>query len=296
MRGPRSTSRRSGDDRVAVAPLSTTPPAGPSCDDDDDDDPCPICYVPFASMASGEGPGVAGAVATTDAMAKGATATAETAEAPSAARVVCKVCKHAVCAECDQMLTKAAHEKCPMCRAPRPRRSTLPVQILIHAFHCRDSSCERPQCAETKLILLRMEVHAQHCPKRGLTGADECKVCKLWKALHRTREPEPRPHPAAMAVDAADAAGGDGGVNLDAPPAPIVEVPVPLPHPAGGGQPDTGAAVRARLRELPPAQVKRMLLSHVRGCHNRRCETCRKLRERIRTRAEAAGVQNVFIA
>lgn len=53
--------------------------------------PPQICYVPFASMASGEGPGVAGAVATTDAMAKGATATAETAEAPSAARVVCKV-------------------------------------------------------------------------------------------------------------------------------------------------------------------------------------------------------------
>ena len=85
------------------------------------------------------------------------------------------MCKHAVCAECDQMLTKvegrdrdrvsvrvrvrdrvrsepicraltlpysltltltprlhhphkAGHEKCPMCRAPRPRRSTLPVQ------------------------------------------------------------------------------------------------------------------------------------------------------------------------
>ena len=24
---------------------------------------------------------------------------------------------------------QAGHEKCPMCRAPRPRRSTLPVQV-----------------------------------------------------------------------------------------------------------------------------------------------------------------------
>lgn len=276
-----------------MAPLSTTPPAAPSCDDDDDDS-CPVCYMPFASMANGEGPEAVGAVATTGAKEKEASQTAETAEAPSEARVVCKVCKHSVCAECDQMLTKAGHDKCPMCRAPRPRRSTLPVQILIHTFHCRDSACERPQCAETKLILLRMEVHAQRCPTRGLTGADECKVCKLWRALHSRPPPATRPFPAAVGVDAADAAGGESGANLNDPPAPIA--PVPLLHPGGGGQPDVGAAVRARLRELPPAQVKRMLLSHVRGCHNQRCETCRKLRERIRTRAEAAGAQNVFIA
>ena len=45
--------------------------------------------MPFASMARGEGAQAVGAVATT--MAKDATPTAETAEAATAARVVCKV-------------------------------------------------------------------------------------------------------------------------------------------------------------------------------------------------------------
>ena len=53
--------------------------------------PPQVCYLPFASMARGEGAGAVGAVTTTGAMAQGATPTAETAEATTAARVVCKV-------------------------------------------------------------------------------------------------------------------------------------------------------------------------------------------------------------
>ena len=47
--------------------------------------------MPFASIASGEGAKAVDAVATTGAIAKDATPTAETAEATTAARVVCKV-------------------------------------------------------------------------------------------------------------------------------------------------------------------------------------------------------------
>lgn len=53
--------------------------------------PPQVCYMPFASMANGEGPEAVGAVATTGAKEKEASQTAETAEAPSEARVVCKV-------------------------------------------------------------------------------------------------------------------------------------------------------------------------------------------------------------
>ena len=53
--------------------------------------PPQVCYMPFASMARGEGAQAVGAVATTGAMAEDATPTAETSEAATAARVVCKV-------------------------------------------------------------------------------------------------------------------------------------------------------------------------------------------------------------
>ena len=40
--------------------------------------------------------------------------------------------------------------------------------------------------------------------------------------------------------------------------------------------------LRLRLRELPPGQVKRMLIAHVRHCRNHwRCGICRKVRERL---------------
>ena len=96
-------------------------------------------------------------------------------EAPGAlAAVLCKTCKHAVCAECDTMLTKAGHNRCPMCRAPRPKRSTLPVQVLIHAFHCPDATCERPQCVDTKLVRQRARVRVRGTESRMTVGTSLC--------------------------------------------------------------------------------------------------------------------------
>merc|ERR1719224_266586 len=83
-----------------------------------------------------------------------------------------------------------------MCRTPRaPTRRTLPVQALVHAFHCQDPSCQITTCANTKRVLGRMEAHVQGC-RQEVGGTDECKVCKLWQALHRTRgNGNPRRHP-----------------------------------------------------------------------------------------------------
>ena len=43
--------------------------------------------------------------------------------------------------------------------------------------------------------------------------------------------------------------------------------------------------IRERLRAIDPAQVKRMLLSHVRNCTSINCATCQKLRQRVWARA-----------
>lgn len=165
--------------RVAVI---LTPPAAPF---DDDEDACPVCYVPHG----------AGMV------------------------VLCEVCKHAVCAECDRNLTKAGHERCPMCRAPRPKRSTLPARILIHAFHCRDTTCAMPQCAETKLMVLRMQMHAQNCANRkpgGSGGLNECKVLPTPAPVPvptpnlkpRTRAPALKPPPPPTTLPRCASCGG----------------------------------------------------------------------------------------
>ena len=59
------------------------------------------------------------------------------------------------------------------------------------------------------------------------------------------------------------------------------EIPQPLPQEASEA---LRLRLRLRLRELPPGQVKRMLIAHVRTCRNRwRCGTCRKVRERLAT-------------
>ena len=91
------------------------------------------------------------------------------------------------------------------------RKSTLPVQALVHAFHCTDTQCQQKTCADTKQVLKRMEVHVQQCPtRRAQQSAQhggpppqqaECKACKLWQALHRTtsssgqHQPEPEAEP-----------------------------------------------------------------------------------------------------
>ena len=52
-------------------------------------------------------------------------------------------------------------------------------------------------------------------------------------------------------------------------------------------------AMRARLRQIDPVEMKRMLLLHVRACKNKQCKACNKLRERMKSRAAAAAGQGV---
>ena len=221
--------------RMRGPPLIRTPVVLPPDKHEHGEDECPVCYVSTSSSG------------------------------PRAA-VTCKVCKHAVCGECDVMMTHAGHERCPMCRAPRSSR--LPLHRLLHAFNCADAGCQSPQCADAKLVLLRIEVHAGHCTNLELGGPDECKLCKLWRMLHSSRPPSAL-HAAAFF------------------PAEIRGPPLPQETAGAVSERPDPVAVRAWLRGLPPVQVKSMLLSHVRQCRNQRCEPCRGLRERIRIRAAA---------
>ena len=185
----------------------TTPPPPTASNEDEEDTTCPVCYEP-------------------------------TGDAPLS--VACEVCKHAVCSECDKMLTQGGHVRCPMCRAPWPIQPLPDLRMAIHAFHCTDPACETPQCADAKRVLLEVQMHALKCAARELRcSAAECKVCKLWRAL-MNNSPTPQ------------------------------EIPQ-----------ETSERLRLRLRELPPEQVKRMLMAHVRQCRNRQCATCRKTRERL---------------
>lgn len=138
-----------------LAASSVILPPDAACNEDDEDT-CPVCYeLPPTGVAP--------------------------------ASVACKVCKQAVCGKCDKMLTQTGHGWCPTCRAPRStRRPHLPLHVAIHAFHCTNTACETPQCADAKLLMLRIEVHVQICAARELRGSDECQVCKLWRALNNT--------------------------------------------------------------------------------------------------------------
>ena len=184
------------------AEVAARPAAAPN---EDEEDACPVCYDPLPPTAS-------------------------------SGAVPCNVCKHSVCGDCDKSLTNTGHAQCPMCRAPRRRAPPLPLHMAIHAFHCSNTACDRPQCAYAKLVLLRIEEHTKGCN----TLESECKVCKLWRVLN---------YSSARLLSSPDEEGR-----------------------------------REEGRTWTPDQVKRMLLSHVRQCRNRRCNTCRKLRERLRTR------------
>ena len=154
---------------------------------------------------------------------------------------VCTVCKHAVCCECDTMLRQAGHVRCPLCRAPRQGEPPLPAHMAIHAFHCVDAVCEKPRCTEAKLLLVKIEVHVQKCAARG---SDVCKVCELWRTLNAS-------------------------LTVRAPSAVTVSVshqPPLLP-------------LLSQVRMLPPAQVKRMMLAHVRQCRSPQCNPCFKMRQ-----------------
>ena len=105
-----------------------------------------------------------------------------------------------------------------------------------------------------------MERHVAQCPIRQQAAAQnlqvpECKVCKLWQALHRTRQ---------------------GGML------PVGNLPGGTPR-FGASPNESADAVR---QKLDPAAVKSMLLQHVRSCQNEQCPTCNKLRERIKASRE----------
>ena len=72
-----------------------------------------------------------------------------------------------------------------------PHLAKVGVKDLKHAFHCSASGCQLATCISTQPILNRMRAHVARCSNSRASGAQpvECKVCKLWEALHRTRNP-----------------------------------------------------------------------------------------------------------
>lgn len=127
-----------------------------------DEDACPVCYKSLAT--------------------------------PARLAVPCNVCKHAVCDECDTMLTQAWHVSCPMCRAPRLMRQPPTLHVAMHAFHCTNTACHHPQCQSAKRQLMIIEAHTQGC-----AAHDECQVCKVWDALKQGSLP-PRSHPPTLSA------------------------------------------------------------------------------------------------
>ena len=107
----------------------------------------------------------------------------------------------------------------------------MPVEMLIHGFHCEDENCAQRECAEVKQVLRRMELHVTQCPQGP--GSD-CKVCKLWMALNCTARSRPQQE------------------NIRPPGATSVQ------------------------------RVRQVLVRHQAGCSTRRCDTCRRLRLRVR--------------
>ena len=128
--------------------------------------------------------------------------------------------------------------------APGPveavRRHTPTPEQLLHAYRCKDPSCQTPSCAATKLILKRMEAHAKVCPVRAATALAaslassggcaqlspaatamrlECKICRIYQLIQSRC---------------------GGGSSLPVAPLPSV------PSPAGGVD---AAALVTRLRD-----------------------------------------------
>ena len=88
--------------------MTTALPATSSNEEgDEEEETCPVCYEPNPHRPAGDAP----------------------------TSVACEVCKHAVCAECDSMLTQAGHVQCPMCRAPRRPRA-LPFSMCQKCRLC----------------------------------------------------------------------------------------------------------------------------------------------------------------
>lgn len=103
-------------------------------------------------------------------------------------RMICGTCKNAVCNNCDGKLEPQqdephkGHVLCVHCQRPFPKK--IPVAVLVHAFHCKKPQCAYNRCSETKAMLKSLEGHAGECENK-----EDCKSCKLWGALHRTKPP-----------------------------------------------------------------------------------------------------------
>jgi len=190
----------------------------------------------------------------------------------------------AACCQCSSQSAGAPSGSAGNPGLARAAKSTLPVQALVHAFHCQDSACQQKSCHETKQVLKRMETHVSHCPVRQKNAQSgqtaECKVCKLWQALHRTRS---TPSGGGVQGQPNVAVTGARGEAMRSPARPSSGAQRPgVNAPVGRPGPNNQDQMRARLKQLDPAQVKRMLLQHVRSCQNKQCHTCHKLRERIK--------------
>ena len=83
------------------------PAAASNEEDEEEEETCPVCYETDNPAAAGDNP----------------------------TSVACEVCKHAVCGECDTMLTQTGHVQCPMCRAPRRPRA-LPFSMWSKCRLC----------------------------------------------------------------------------------------------------------------------------------------------------------------
>ena len=83
---------------------------------------------------------------------------------------------------------------CPEATPAAPTMArTMSALELVHAFHCTRHICPDSTCAEAKDALRRVEAHCLTCSLRIIERDAEdgtpaqCKMCRLWAALHRTR-------------------------------------------------------------------------------------------------------------
>ena len=143
---------------------------------------------------------------------------------------------------------------------------------LVHAFHCirPHGSCPDSVCAAAKEALRRVEAHALECPRRvhERDAADgtqaECKMCRLWAALHRTRlvsvargiPPAAGASPSAETCDTAkcdgDSLAGHGVVGLQLRSGRMLQTARRTGQLAGVCD---GEIAKPR-RQLAPAQVR----------------------------------------
>ena len=152
----------------------------------------------------------------------------------------------------------------------------------MHAFHCSDDKCAQKTCPETKNVLRRMKLHVEQCRNQ----TPDCKVCKLWQALHRTKSSgsnnpnmqgggggggghanhmahmqqqqqrqQQQQQQGGHPMQRVGSMGGGGHAMMGGQPRPMGQGPSP------GGRPGVVNSaqqeqLRQKLRQLDPAQVR----------------------------------------